>query len=143
MYIVKISAKDENGEYQYIDFEVKCNSEILAVHQAVNYYYSKYWSNSDWQKDEFEKDKNNFKNKINELFNSSSLKNHSLKIFLLNEFQEKYESYLRSYLGATDKSVEEFSKISLQNKIQYLSEIGCELSYFVYPKKTKFEKILI
>ena len=143
MYIVKLSAKDGNEDYQFVNVEVKCNNKEIAIKKAIDYYYSEYWTNSDWKKEEFETDIINYKNKINELFNSSLLKNYSLRNIILNDFQYQYESYLRSYLGASDKSVEDFTKMSISFKIQYLSEIGCELSYFAYPKKTKFEKASI
>jgi hypothetical protein len=34
-------------------------------------------------------------------------------------------------------------KKALYKKVSYLSEIGCELSYFAYPKKSKFESVSI
>jgi hypothetical protein len=80
-----------------------------------------------------------FKKKLEELNDSVFLKMIPNKDIIINE----YESELRQNLGATDKSIEEFSKMALYLKISYLSEIGCELSYFAYPKKSKFESVSI
>jgi hypothetical protein len=80
-----------------------------------------------------------FKKKVSQLKDSTLLKLLPNEDCIIND----YESHLRSNLGATDKSVEEFIKMSLYSKIQYLSEIGCELSYFAYPKKSKFESVSI
>jgi hypothetical protein len=139
MYIVKLSAKDGNNDYQYVNIEVKSNNEEIAINKAVNYYYEKYWSNTEWRKEEFEQEMVSFKNKVDELNDSLFLKMIPNKDTIINE----YESELRRHLGATDKSIEEFSKMSLYLKINYLSEIGCELSYFAYPKKSKFESVSI
>jgi hypothetical protein len=139
MYIVKLSAKDGNEDYQFVNVEVKCNNEEIAINKAVDYYYAKYWTNTEWRKEEFETEMISFKNKLNQLNDSVLLKRLPNKDIIINE----YESDLRIYLGASDKSVENFSKMALYLKIQYLSEIGCELSYFAYPKKSKFESASI
>lgn len=139
IYIVKISSKDNNGDYQFINFEVKCNNEEISLNKAVDYYYEKYWTNTEWKKEEFEAEMISFKNKLTQLNDSVLLKRLRNKDIIINE----YESDLRSLLGATDKSVEDFAKMSLEKKTQYLLEIGCELSYFAYPKKSKFENISI
>ena len=139
MYIVKLSAKDGNIDYHFVNVEVNCNNENTAINKAVDYYYDKYWSNTDWRKEEFEAEMISFKNKVNQLNDSTLCKILPNKDIIINE----YESYLRSHLGASDKSVEDFSKMSLYLKLQYLSEIGCELSYFAYPRKSKFESVSI
>jgi len=139
MYIVKLSAKDGNEDYHFVNVEVNCNNENTAINKAVDYYYDKYWSNTDWRKEEFEAEMISFKNKVNQLNDSTLCKILPNKDIIINE----YESYLRSHLGASDKSVEDFSKMSLYLKLQYLSEIGCELSYFAYPRKSKFESVSI
>jgi hypothetical protein len=139
MYVVKLSAKDRNGDYQFVNIEVKSINEEIAINKAVNYYYKKYWSNTEWRKEEFEKEMVSFKKKLEELNDSVFLKMIPNKDIIINE----YESELRQNLGATDKSIEEFSKMALYLKISYLSEIGCELSYFAYPKKSKFESVSI
>ena len=139
MYVVKLSAKDGNGDYQFLNIEVKSTNEEIAINKAVDYYYEKYWSNTEWRKDEFDKEMDFFKKKIEELSDSIFLKMIPNKDIILNE----YESELRRNLGATDKSIEDFSKMELYLKVSYLSEIGCELSYFAYPKKSKFENVSI
>jgi len=139
MYVVKLSAKDGDGDYQFVNIEVKCNNEEIAINKAVDYYYEKYWSNTEWRKDEFDKEMSSFKKKIEELKNSVFLKMIPNKDIILKE----YESELRRNLGATDKPIEDFSKMALYLKVNYLSEIGCELSYFTYPKKSKFENASI
>lgn len=139
MYVVKLSAKDGNGDYHFVSIEVKCNNEEIAINKAVDYYYEKYWSNTEWRKDEFDKEMDSFKKKIEELKNSVFLKMIPNKDIILKE----YESELRRNLGATDKPIEDFSKMALYLKVNYLSEIGCELSYFTYPKKSKFENVSI
>jgi hypothetical protein len=139
MYVVKLSAKDRNEDYQFVNIEVKSINEEIAINKAVNYYYKEYWSNTEWRKEEFEKEMVSFKKKLEELNDSVFLKMIPNKDIIINE----YESELRQNLGATDKSIEEFSKMALYLKISYLSEIGCELSYFAYPKKSKFESVSI
>lgn len=139
MYIVKLSAKDGNEDYQFLNVEVSCNNQEIAINKAVDYYYSKYWTNTEWRKEELEIEMISFKNKIKQLNDSTLLKVLPNKDIIINE----YESYLRSHLGASDKSVKDFSKMALYLKIQYLSEIGCELSYFAYPKKSNFESASI
>lgn len=139
MYVVKLSAKDGNEDYQFVNVEVSCNNEEIAVNKAVDYYYDKYWTNTEWRKEEFETEMISFKKKIKQLNDSTLLKILPNKDIIINE----YESYLRSHLGASDKSLEDFSKMALYLKIEYLSEIGCELSYFAYPKKSKFESVSI
>ena len=139
MYVVKLSAKDGNGDCQFVNIEVKSNNEEIAINKAVDYYYEKYWTNSEWRKDEFDKEMDSFKNKIEELSDSAFLKMIPNKDIIIKE----YESELRRNLGATDKSIEGFSKMALHKKVSYLSEIGCELSYFAYPKKSKFESVSI
>ena len=139
MYVVKLSAKDGNGDCQFVNIEVKSNNEEIAINKAVDYYYEKYWSNTEWRKDDFDKEMDSFKKKIEELRNSVFLKIIPNKDIIINE----YESELRRNLGATDKSIEDFSKMALYLKVSYLSEIGCELSYFAYPKKSKFESVSI
>lgn len=139
MYIVKLSAKDGNEDYQFVNVEVKYNNKEIAVNKAVDYYYEKYWTNTEWRKEDFEAEMISFKNKLNQLNDSVLLKRLPNKDIIINE----YESDLRSHLGAIDKSVQEFTKMPLYLKIEYLSEIGCELSYFAYPKKSKFESVSI
>ena len=139
MYVVKLSAKDGNGDYQFVNINVKSNNEEIAINKAVDYYYEKYWSNTEWRKDEFDKEMSSFKKKIEELSNSIFLKMIPNKDVIVNE----YESELRRNLGATDKSIEDFSKMELYLKVSYLSEIGCDLSYFIHPKKSKSENVSI
>jgi uncharacterized protein (DUF2132 family) len=139
MYIVKLSAKDGNEDYQFVNVEVNCNNENTAINKAVDCYYEKYWTNTEWRKEDFEAEMISFKNKLNQLNDSVLLKRLPNKDIIINE----YESDLRSHLGAIDKSVQEFTKMALCLKIEYLSEIGCELSYFAYPKKSKFESVSI
>ena len=139
MYIVKLSAKDGNGDYQFVNVEVNCNNEEVAANKAVVCYYDKYWANTEWRKEEFEKEMVFFKKKISQLSDTVLLKSLPNKDIIIHE----YESELRSHLGASDKSIEDFSQMCLSLKIQYLSEIGCQLSYFAYPKKSKFESVSI
>jgi hypothetical protein len=139
MYIVKLSAKDGNEDYQFVNVEVSCNNQEIAVNKAVDYYYTEYWTNTEWRKEEFETEMISFKKKVSQLKDCTLLKLLPNEDCIIND----YESHLRSNLGATDKSVEEFIKMSLYSKIQYLSEIGCELCYFAYPKKSKFESVSI
>jgi elongation factor P hydroxylase len=138
-YVVKLDSQDENGDSQFIEMEVKEASKDLALIKAINYFYKEYWTNTEWKKEELEKEMVSFKKKINDLSDSVFLKRLPNKHVIINE----YESDLRRYLGATDKSLEEFSKLQLNAKIDYLYDIGCNLRYFVYPKKTKFEKLTI
>jgi hypothetical protein len=42
MYVVKLSAKDRNEDYQFVNIEVKSINEEIAINKAVNYYYKKY-----------------------------------------------------------------------------------------------------
>jgi hypothetical protein len=139
MYIVNLSAKDANGDCKYFNIEVNCNNDDLAVNKAIAYFYQKYWTNTEWRKEEYEREIAFFKNKLSELSDSTLLK----KIPNKNQIIDEYSRELRNYLGSTDKSIEEFSKMSLSSKIEYLLDIGCELNYFVYYKKTKFEKVYI
>jgi hypothetical protein len=53
MYIVKLSAKDGNEDYQFVNVEVSCNNQEIAVNKAVDYYYTEYWTNTEWRKEEF------------------------------------------------------------------------------------------
>lgn len=139
-YNVSLSARDGNDDYQYLTIEVDGESEYVALNKAINYYYETYWSNSEWRKDEFLNEINLLKSNLLSLSNGLTLKN-SIDI---DRIVNDYASDLRNYYGCTDLSVEEFSHISISNKIDYLSEIGCELAYIIYPKKiTKFEKIIL
>lgn len=137
MYIVKLLAKDGNEDCQFVNVEVNCNNEEIAINKAVDFYYEKYWTNTEWRKEDFENEMIKIKSKIELL--SKDLLISVDKLIDINE----YESNLRNYLGSSDKSLEDFSKMALYLKIRYLSEIGCQLSYFVYPKKSKFENVSI
>lgn len=138
-YIVKLSVKDNNGDCQLLNIEVKCNDEDLAIEKAINYYYETYWSNSEWRKDEFDKEMEDFVNNLQILSKKTMLKNIPNFSMVVNE----YKSKLRISLGATDKSFQEFSNLSITSKADYLLDIGCDLSYFVYNKKYKFENVSI
>lgn len=138
-YLVKLSSKDENDDVQYLDITLTATDETDAVEKAIQYYYSEYWTNTNWNKDKFNDEMNKFKLKLSELESDLIVKG-SLDKKLLSLI---YESDLRKHLGATDKSLLEFSELSLLMKLDYLSDIGCELNYFVCPKKTRFEKITI
>ena len=139
MYIVNLSAKDENDDYQFLKVEVKTNDENIAIANAINHYYETYWTNTEWRKDEFEKELKDFKSKLKNLSSETLLKSIPNFDVIINE----YEHELRRNLGATDKSLTDFTQLSIPLKIDYLIDIGCELSFFVYPKKSKFQNITL
>lgn len=139
LYVVKLSSLDRNGDYQYLTIELKSLNEDSALNKAIDYYYKEYWSNCEWRKDEFEIEVRSFINKIDKLSDEVLLKHIPNKDIIINE----YKSLLRQELGSTDKTLEEFNRLSINGKISYLFDIGCELSYFVFPKSSKFEKVKI
>lgn len=137
-YIVKISSKDGNGDIQYVDIKITATDEVEAINRSILYYYSEYWTNVEWNKDKFTQEMDKFRSKLDEL-NKLVAGDCIDKNRLLLE----YESELRKHLGSSDKSLREFSIMTIDSKLNYLSDIGCELNYFVYPERTKFEKVII
>ena len=64
MYIVKLLAKDGNEDCQFVNVEVNCNNEEIAINKAVDFYYEKYWTNTEWRKEDFENEMIKIKSKI-------------------------------------------------------------------------------
>ena len=140
-------AESEPGYYNGLDynslykFEVSGNqlNETLAVNKALEYYYEKFWTNSNNNKELFEEELDKFKKGLDKLQSET----------YYNVFPDKYEiiknfeSELRQQLSCTDKTIDEFNMLSINSKINYLSDLGCNLDYFVVPKKfiNKFETI--
>lgn len=144
MYIVKLSAKDRNMDVHLLDIELSALDEESAIKKVIDYYYETYWTNAEWRKDEFEFEVKYLKNKLYLLEkNISSRIKNNIKIPFKDKIMSIYEKELRESLGCYDKSLKEFSKLSIFDKINYLSDIGCDLSYFVYLKRSKFKKISI
>lgn len=129
---------DYNSQYK---FEVSGNqlNETLAVNKALTYFYEKFWTNSNNNKELFEQELDKFKKGLDKLQSET----------YYNVFPDKYEiiknfeSELRQQLSCTDKTIDEFNMLSINSKINYLSDLGCNLDYFVVPKKfiNKFESI--
>lgn len=144
MYIVKLSAKDENFDVHLLSIELSALDEESAIKKAIDYYYETHWTNTEWRKDEFEFEVEYLKNKLLLLEKDIGARiKKNIDIPIKDKIMSFYEKELRELLGCSDKSLKEFSKLSIGNKIDYLSDIGCDLSYFVYLKRSKFEKISI
>lgn len=139
MYIVKLSILTKDNTYDYLLFEIDAFNNNDAVTKVINYYYKTYWSNTEWKIEEFNKEMNYFMNYLTDFYKTLLLK-HIPNIDII--FKE-YESALRQQLGCVDKSIRQFNLLSINDKIKYLNEIKCDLSYFVYAKKTKFTKVII
>lgn len=139
MYIVKLSITDGNGDCQFVSIEVEGESSDIAVRKSIDYYYEKYWSNTCWRKEEFDKEMDFFKTKLHDLQKDLLVKN----IPYIDNVISDYEHELRAKLGSTDKTLKEFCLMCIDSKIEYLSTIGADLKYFIYPKKSKFENIKI
>ena len=143
MYIVNLYSKSldkQESDIQLIELEIDAVNEFVAANKAIDYYYREKWSNAEWRKDEFELEMKSFNAKIKEFSKNTLLGFIPNTDIIINE----YQSFLRKHLGSSDKSISEFNSLdNISSKIDYLYEIGCDLQYFVYPKKTKFEKIVI
>jgi len=124
-------------------FEFKINSgvELTVINEALVYFYENFWTNSTNNTDLFEQELDKFKKGLDKLQSET----------YYNVFPDKYEiiknfeSELRQQLSCDDKTVDEFKRLSVDNKINYLSDLGCNLDYFVVPKKfvNSFETIEI
>ena len=154
-YVVFITVTDRDGNlsgepgfYNGTDynslykFEVTVNSgydETTAIDKALNYYYEKFWSNTNTNKELFDQELDKFKKGLDKLETESYLDYLPNKEKLINDFQKE----LRSNLSCTDKRINEFDMLSINIKINYLSDLGCYIDYFVVPKKfiNKFETI--
>ena len=142
MYIVKICVKTFNNQekskmiynnidYHLIEIETNQTNEEMAAKMAIDYYYKTYWTNTEWRKEEFEKELKNIKS--------------SIKPKYYKELKEQFEYLIRKDLNCTDKSIQDFESMDLYYKITYLESLGCNLAFFVMPKKlvNKFEKVKI
>jgi hypothetical protein len=139
IYIVSLSSKDKNEEYQFLHIKVETNDRNMAIHKAINYFYETCWSNVEWKKDEIELELTKFKENLNQLALSSELKYIPNKNGIIHD----YERELRGKFGAVDKSISEFENMDISSKLEYLYDIGCDLEYFVYPNNSKFEQASI
>ena len=63
-----------------------------AVEKAIQYYYSEYWTNTNWNKDKFNEEMNKFKLKLSELESDLIVKGSlDKKLLSLNEDNISYE----------------------------------------------------
>lgn len=144
MYIVKLSAKDENLDVHLLDIELSALDEESAIKKAIDYYYETHWTNTEWRKDEVEFEVEYLKKKLLLLEKDiGSRIKKNIHIPIKDKIIANYEKELREFLGCFDKSLKEFSELPVGDKIDYLFDIGCDLSYFVYLKGSEFEKISI
>ena len=130
MYIVKLSEKDRNMDVRLLDIELSALDEESAIKKAIDYYYETYWTNTEWRKYEFEFEVKYLKNKL-----------YLLEKNISSRIKKKIDIPIKDKIISI--YVKEFSKLSVGDKIDYLSDIGCDLSYFVYLKGSEFEKISI
>lgn len=141
MYIVKIKVSQKNNDtesethyngydYHLLDFRVKVNNELTATAKAIDFYYLKYWTNTNWRADELNSEMEKFKKHLEELEEKTRLKNIPNSDVVIKE----YEKSLRQELDCSDIPYGDFVEASIYDKLAYLSEVGCDLEYFAYPE---------
>ena len=141
-FIVKLCSKsvgseyDSDADYLTIDFEISAESDYDAANKAINYFNATYWSQATDNADKIKSDFNKLKSVLGGLPNDLKCFKE-LESVILNE----YKRILRKYYEV-DITIEEFNKMCISEKLDYLYQTGCELDYIVYPKKhTHKEKV--
>jgi hypothetical protein len=137
VYLVILSSKSADSDYQVFNIEVEANSDEEAVCSSVDWYYQTNWSNAEWNNHEFKTEMINFRNKMDYLSKDTLL----TYVPNMDVIIWEYEKQLRLKLGCTDKSFADFKSLYLVDKIDYLNDIGCSLTYAIYPKKESVKKV--
>lgn len=141
-FIVKLCSKsggseyDSDADYLTIDFEISAESDYDAANKAITYFYATYCSQAVDKADKIKSDFNKLKSVLGGLPND-------LKCFkeLESVILHEYKRILRRYYGGGDITIEEFNKMDISKKLDYLYLTGCELDYITYPKNTHKVKV--